>query len=770
MIKFLDQAGLTALWNKIKSTFYTKTQVNTIVDKKVDDYSRMYLTFEAIESGTFSFSRNALQYSIDNGSTWTTLSAGTSTPTISAGNTIMWKQTGLTPSNSGIGIFSATGNFNAYGNVMSLYYGDNFINQTNLTGKNNAFKNLFNNNVKVIDTLNLILPAIILTEECYSSMFWHCSSLITSPKKLPAVTLTRVCYQAMFSGCTSLVNVPELPATTLYSGCYMEMFSGCTSLIKAPELPATTLISQCYQSMFNGCTSLSYIKCLATDISATNCITNWVQNVAATGTFIMNIQAQAGWTYGNSGIPSGWSYYFEHSQEYIYEIQRRGNALTLYKKSYKGLTSNTFALFSNVAFSNNYNDLNNKPIIPDPLINITSNGVNSKVEKFNGETVKEKIIPINTTSNAYDESDDGTTSTTEIVPYINSSVNDNYLVLKLGGVLKNYNIIIDSSLIGSNFNCHPSILYNNGYLAIYPTLPMNLILNQMQYLYVKYYTKQTSTNVNLYLWFDDFADGYYDTQSLNSWTINESDTSANSWQDYVENYLLTSTYRYRNANGYKYTGETFDWGGTDYYLWKGFTQMNNSVKYIVTSTIDYNVLYNNSLEANYLNHWCPYISKFDGDYQGERYDAEGSHDILVAVSNDPLVRQTLWATNKGWDTWEDYMNDYIPNIMDSAHYANEYEYYGDTFEWEGEEYYIWEHSDADYYILTDTIDYQTLYSKSIEADYANAICPYVAMLDADKELVYEASERQDDWLIKVDENSNVPGQARYLYIDDFPTN
>ena len=31
MVKFLDQAGLSALWNKIKSTFYTKIELDDIV-------------------------------------------------------------------------------------------------------------------------------------------------------------------------------------------------------------------------------------------------------------------------------------------------------------------------------------------------------------------------------------------------------------------------------------------------------------------------------------------------------------------------------------------------------------------------------------------------------------------------------------------------------------------------------------------------------------------------------------------------------------------
>jgi hypothetical protein len=84
------------------------------------------------------------------------------------------------------------------------------------------------------------------------------------------------------------------------------MFEGCTSLTTAPELPATTLASYCYDSMFYGCSKLNYIKMLATDISATSCLSNWVYNVSPTGTFVKNKNAT--WTVtGTSGVPSGWT-------------------------------------------------------------------------------------------------------------------------------------------------------------------------------------------------------------------------------------------------------------------------------------------------------------------------------------------------------------------------------------------------------------------------------------------------------------------------------
>ena len=149
------------------------------------------------------------------------------------------------------------------------------------------------------------LPATTLAIKCYGGMFVSCTSLATAPA-LPATTLVGGCYFSMFQGCTSLTTAPVLPATTLADNCYQYMFNGCSSLTTAPELPAETLTGYCYQSMFNGCTNLNHIKCLATDISASNCTSDWVKIVASKGTFVKN-PAMTGWTTGNNGIPSGWT-------------------------------------------------------------------------------------------------------------------------------------------------------------------------------------------------------------------------------------------------------------------------------------------------------------------------------------------------------------------------------------------------------------------------------------------------------------------------------
>lgn len=146
-----------------------------------------------------------------------------------------------------------------------------------------------------------------------NGMFSGCTSL-ENTTNIGTTTTAYAAFAYMYRNCASLLSTPnELPATTLSGSCYRQMFYGCTSITEAPVLPALTLANQAYQEMFDGCTHLAKIKMMATNISATNCLANWVRNVASTGTFIKNVDAT--WTTtGVSGVPSGWTIQTEAAQ------------------------------------------------------------------------------------------------------------------------------------------------------------------------------------------------------------------------------------------------------------------------------------------------------------------------------------------------------------------------------------------------------------------------------------------------------------------------
>ena len=270
---------------------YTATTAITVYQEAYVKPTPSYdtpLTFEVISGGTIYFKTNSerniqIRYSINDGD-WHYIKAKSNTTgnnfTVNNGDIVKLKGTNQTYSNGTYYCyFSATTNtqFKLKGNIMSLINAENFSGITEVPMY--CFNYFFENCEAVVDASELVLPATALASRCYGSMF---------------------------SGCYNLLSAPELPATTLTDYCYSSMFSDCYNLLSAPELPATTLTDYCYSEMFVGCASLSYIKCLATDISANGCTQYWVNNVASTGTFVKNI-SMTGWTTGNSGIPTGWT-------------------------------------------------------------------------------------------------------------------------------------------------------------------------------------------------------------------------------------------------------------------------------------------------------------------------------------------------------------------------------------------------------------------------------------------------------------------------------
>ena len=335
----------------------TSVTINVEQAEPVIDYSTMYFTVEMLEAGSF-MNNKWLVYSINGGEWIDPEGAYEEIENLNQGDTIRFK----TPENGlydGLGDAFAnntTAAFNVYGNIMSLICGDTFANATD--AGNNTFEYLFENSSALNSAEHLVLPATTLAEGCYSSMFESCTSLTSAPSILPATILTDGCYDSMFYGCTNLTTAPSLPATTLadtcYSGmfgdctnlttapelpattladsCYRYMFEGCTSLTTAPELPATTLAESCYMNMFDGCygietapvlpaltlevscyncmffdcVSLMNVTCLATDISATSCLSDWLEAVSFVGTLHKNPLATNVWEPGVN-IPEEWT-------------------------------------------------------------------------------------------------------------------------------------------------------------------------------------------------------------------------------------------------------------------------------------------------------------------------------------------------------------------------------------------------------------------------------------------------------------------------------
>ena len=254
------------------------------------DYSKDYLTLKVLSDGTIAWNSigsgqaKTVQYSINDGQ-WVSITASTSTTiSVSTGDVVRFKgsNTSYAKDKSNYsGFEGGTASFNIEGNIMSLVYGDNFENQTGLTGTYN-FCSLFKLS-KCVSAENLILPS---------------------------TTLNNYCYRAMFSKCTDLAIAPALPATTLAQGCYWYMFEEC-SITSAPELLAETMVRECYGYMFTNCRSLNYIKCMAiSGFDTYQCKQGWVTNVASSGTFVKDSSVSVStWSRGANGIPTNWLVY-----------------------------------------------------------------------------------------------------------------------------------------------------------------------------------------------------------------------------------------------------------------------------------------------------------------------------------------------------------------------------------------------------------------------------------------------------------------------------
>jgi hypothetical protein len=258
-----------------------------------EGYDGGYLTLTALVDTTFTFVMGSnmgtgdltgIYYSVDDGDSWVYTAnvdnqeVSATTPLIHKGEHVLWKGVNKRPSRArssgGYSHFTSDGKFAIGGTLASLIWGDDY--ETKFSTKDwNSFTWLFYQS-KLVNAKNL---------------------------RFTITTLSPGTYQALFQDCAML----KVPPTEISIGVdvYQQMFYGCTSLISSPDILISKLVSNNLKEMFSGCTSLKYIKILSTDISASNCLQNWVQNVPSGGTFVK----AAGVTYssGASGIPNGWT-------------------------------------------------------------------------------------------------------------------------------------------------------------------------------------------------------------------------------------------------------------------------------------------------------------------------------------------------------------------------------------------------------------------------------------------------------------------------------
>ena len=293
----------------VTATFEGFTTSASVDAYQAPGYYYQYLTFRITSPGKIVWYASmankptkTIQYSLDNGTTWTSITSANDANNgfdVAAGDVVLFKgennqyggPTGSTLTGTSYynSFTNTTAGFTPEGNMMSLIYGDNFVG-------------------------NDSLPAN--TTHNFAGMFQICSGCTgdASHLILPAATLYAMSYRNMFAG-TNITKGPELPATTLGIYCYCNMFINAKQLETSPDLLAPVLVAGCYTGMFymegsmtEAQKKLRYCRCLATNISAKNCVVNFFNgsNVAQGGVFV-KAASNNSWSRGSNGIPTRWT-------------------------------------------------------------------------------------------------------------------------------------------------------------------------------------------------------------------------------------------------------------------------------------------------------------------------------------------------------------------------------------------------------------------------------------------------------------------------------
>lgn len=231
-----------------------------------------YLCFTALEDGTFTLTipggvgttdLQEISYSTDNGSTWVTTANSSSavtitTPTINAGDSVLWKGKGRRVSNNTYANnrskFSSTGKFDVSGILVSLIFDD--FSEDSTISQQHAFSGLFQQS-QVVNADRLIFPTNI-TDHCYRNTFDGCTYLVNASFEIESNAFGQYCCYYMFNNCASLKNAPKIVCTSgSFGNSSMERFAyNCVNLDNIDEFNAVSVGSRGFYQAFCKCSKL----------------------------------------------------------------------------------------------------------------------------------------------------------------------------------------------------------------------------------------------------------------------------------------------------------------------------------------------------------------------------------------------------------------------------------------------------------------------------------------------------------------------------------
>ncbi len=286
-----------------------------------------------------------LDYSTNNGSTWSTWSSsnGDFSVNLAQGESVLLKGVNngfCNIGNNGYWSFSGTEAHSVSGPISSLVIGRGV---EGYTSTSYALANLFNGDSNLVSALDLKLNirADYGSQNLYYGLFYNCTSLVDAPRIIYTGNVSGL--SSAFSRCTSLVNPPKLvgsigtselnnafaQCTSLVNPPDMEdvnsiatagmfnTFNGCTSLTTGPNLRNVAYAGSdntVFGYAFNNCTSLQSVTVPSVNSFDSSLYTDWLNNVASSGIVHIPSGLCVGSGSGcipensSSGIPSGWTY------------------------------------------------------------------------------------------------------------------------------------------------------------------------------------------------------------------------------------------------------------------------------------------------------------------------------------------------------------------------------------------------------------------------------------------------------------------------------
>ncbi len=245
------------------------------------------------------------------------------------------------------------------------------------------------------------------------------------------------------------------------------------------------------------------------------------------------------------------------------------------------------------------------------------------------------------------------------------------------------------------------------------------------------------------LYIDDFEDG----QGGNTYA---EESGYNNIQEYISDVCNNmSAADHVGTNIFMPTCNVMEYEGAEYRVWVGFNagENRNSIYALAPKNLDYTTLYNNSMEANVNNHYCPFAVVFNGspDEMGDIYTDNLDVDYrLICVktleySSTPIQEHSSAIAKIYFDDFHEYglymsmhnagvdtMDNYIQAVRDNDNPDQYWEDVGVTVEYEGVEYKFYADGSSNMYggLLPMDMTYQDLYPHTLECDGHNINTPY----------------------------------------------